>query len=237
MSKLRKTTKLHYGKYLYKAAFLNTLSFAFSSYKNKGKGKLSFTQTTINNLDLQFANNESLKVDIWRSQKLVTKSEYLEAKRIFSLLRDHKDWRIRVEYGRHMTIYTSDKELLDELSVDCGAKEIYEPEEGMENFLLLNIDTAIVNTVPEYEFRVYLKGNKNDSSFANWLKANTDKSRVGDQTLFNIENGYSASGNYFYIRDDRVLTMIRMLVGHNIRRVEKLIFKGDIDKYKYDNDQ
>ena len=86
MPKLRKTTKLHYGKYLYKAAFFNTLSFAFSSYKNKGKGKLSFTQTTINNLDLQFANNESLKVDIRRSQKSVTKSEYLEAKRIFSLL-------------------------------------------------------------------------------------------------------------------------------------------------------
>lgn len=236
MPRTRKTTKLHYGKYLYKVTFYNTVAFAFSSYKNKGKGRLSFTQLTISSLDLQFSKNETLKVNIWRSQKQVSKPEYREAKRILSLLQNHEDWRIRVEFGRHMSVYTSNKELLDELAIDCGAKEIHEPEEGMENFLLLNIDTAIVNTVPDYEFRVYLKGNNTDASFANWLKANTDKSRVGIQTLINLERGYNCSGNYFYIRNDKVLTMVRMLIGHNIRRVEKLIYKGDIDKYKYGND-
>lgn len=237
MSRLCKTTKLHYGKYLYKATFCNTVLFAFSGYRNTKKDRLSLAKSVIDNLDLQFADNKKLTVSVWRSNKSVTKIEYQEAKHILSLLQVHSDWRTRIELGRYMSIYTSSKELLDQLTINCGAMEIYKPEEGMENFLLLNIDTAIVKTVPEYEYRVYLKGHKNDPSFANWLKANTDKSRVGGQTLFNIAAGHYVGGNYFYVKNDKVLTIVRMLIGHNIRRVEKLVFNGDIDKYKYGNDQ
>lgn len=237
MSRLCKTTKLHYGKYLYKATFRNTVLFAFSNYRNAKKDRLSLAESVIDSLDRQFAENKKLTVAVWRTNKSITKTEYQEAKQILFLLQEHSDWRTRVELGRYMSIYTSSKELLDQLSDNCGAIEIHTPEEGMENFLLLNIDTAVVKTVPEYEYRVYLKGHKTDPSFANWLKANTDKSRVGDLTLFNIAAGHHVSGNYFYVKNDKVLTIVRMLIGHNIRRVEKLVFNGDIDKYKYGNDQ
>jgi len=237
MPKLRKTTKLHYGKYLYKATFFNTLSFCFASFRNSKSDKLSSVKNVICNLQEQYDYNKSMTVEIWRTKKSITVSDFLETKQILNLLENSSDWRLRVEMGRYLTVYTSDETLIDNLSKDCGASEIYKPEEGMENFLLLNIDTAIVNKPIEYEYRVYLKGNKIDPNFANWFEANRDKSRIGEWTLRNIQSGYYTSGNYFYIKNDKVLTMIRMIAGHNIRRVEKLIYKGDIDKYKYGNDE
>lgn len=237
MYKLRKTTKLHYGKYLYKATFYNTLAFCFASFRNRKDDKLSGVKLLISDLQTQYDLSKSMKVDLWRTTKPVSVTEFQEAKQIVNLLETHLDWRLRVENGRYLTVYTSDETLIDGLSKDCGASEIYKPEEGMENFLLLNIDTAIVNKPTEYDYRVYLKGNKVDPNFANWLEANRDKSRIGEWALKNIREGWFASGNYFYIKNDKVLTMIRMIIGHNIRRVEKLIYKGDIDKYNYGNDE
>ena len=237
MPKLRRTTKLHYGKYLYKATFVNTLAFCFASFRNSKSDKLSGVKLIISDLQLQYDLNKAMEVDLWRTSKSVSVTEFLEAKQMLKLLENSSDWRIRVELGRHLTVYTSNETLIDELSKDCGAREIYKPEEGTENFLLLNIDTAIVNKPPEYEYRVYLKGNEIDPNFAKWFEANRDKSRIGEWTLKNIQSGYYTGGNYFYIKNDKVLTMIRMIIGHNIRHVEKLIYKGDIDKYKYGDDK
>jgi len=237
MPKHVKSRKLHYGKYLYKATFFNILCYAFSSYRNSSKDRLSFARSVIERLEEQQASHREMSVEVWRAQKLVSTSEFTEGSNILSLLESHDDWRVRVEMNRYMTIYTSDETLIDGLAQGCGAREIHKPEEGIENFLLLNIDTAVVNKPPEYDYRVYLKGNRVDPSFANWLEANADKSRIGKQSLNNIKHGWISSGNYFYIKNDKVLTMVRMIIGHNIRRVEKMIYKGDIDKYMHASDE
>lgn len=236
MYKPRRTTKLHYGKYLYKATFRNDLSFCFASFRNSSKDRLNFVRQTISELTDKLDSNQKLEITVWRSKRTVSSVEYRYAKRILELLESHSDWRIRVEMASYMTVYTSDDNLISELEKNCGANEIYKPEEGMENFLLLNIDTAVINKPSKYEYRVYLKSNRNNQGLANWLKANSDKSQVGLTTLHNLEQGWHVSGNYFYVRDDRVLTMVRMVAGNSIRRVEKLIYKGDIDKYKYGNE-
>ena len=238
MPQYKKTTKLHYSKYLYKAVFYTNLAFSFSSYRNKGKDRLGLAQSTINDLDNDYINKRSLKVSVRRSQKDVSTIDYKGMKSLLEYLTASTgEWRVRVENSFILTVYTSDKTLIDSIETISTVREIYKPEEGMENFLLLNIGTAIVNSPSEYDYRVYLKGNKMDPSFGNWLEANQDKSKVGDVTLRNIKNGYYLSGNYFYVRNDKVLTIVRMLIGYNVRRVEKLIYKEDIDKYMYDNNK
>jgi hypothetical protein len=213
------------------------LAFIFASFRNSSKDRLSYAKQTISELQQYYDQGNPLEITVWRTKKRVSVLEFEQAKNILKLLETHQDWRVRVECSHYLQIYGSDESLVDGFVKNCKPKEIFKPEPGTENFLLLNIDTAVVKNPSEYEYRVYLKGGKMDTSFANWLKANRDKSKVGDLTLRNIENGWYLSGNYFYVRDDKVLTIVRMLIGHNVRRVEKLIYKGDIDKYTYDDKQ
>ena len=39
------------------------------------------------------------------------------------------------------------------------------------------------------------------------------------------------NGLYIYLRDEKVLSLVTLLAGASIRSVEKLVYRGDIDKY------
>jgi len=229
--KQHESLKLHYGKYLYKVCLSNQLSNLFSSHRTE-----QYRKDIFSNLESNYKDGLELKMKRWRFATPIDSKDFKDAKFLDQLFKKHSDHRKRVEFGNLIMIYTSSEdmvnELVDNLS-DC-IKEIHRPKEGIEAFLTQNIETAIVKTPPDHEFRVYLKGNRIDPSFANWLKANKDKCKVGEMTLWNIENSsYHTNNSYFYIKNEKVLTMVRMIIGHNIRKAERLIYQGDIDKYTY----
>lgn len=221
------TTKLFYKKYLYKVVIKNNLSTYFASYHSK-----KYTNEKLQGLERDLASNQKLVIQRWRTQTSITESELVDARKIFNSLEMYPDYRIRVEMGYNMTIFTNSVELVDKFKkeIKYSIKGIWQPSNNMTPFLLQNIDTAIVKTKTPYEFRVYFNGRRIDPNFAEWLKNNTDKSKIGEQTLRNIELGCYSSGNYFYIKNEKVLTMIRLIMGHNIQKVERLVYKGDIDK-------
>ena len=37
-------------------------------------------------------------------------------------------------------------------------------------------------------------------------------------------------GQYIYVRDENVIFLLQILVGDNISRIDKLVYKDDIDK-------
>jgi hypothetical protein len=190
----------------------------------------------LNDLKTDYKNGTVLQLTRWRSSTIIDNEDFEDALFLNWIFKKYTDYRKRVEFTNSIIIYTSDDNMVNELVTnlsDC-IKEIHRPKEGIEAFLVQNIETAIVKTPPEYEFRVYLKGNRIDPSFGNWLRANRDKCKVGKRTLWNIENSsYYTNNNYFYIKNEKVLTMIRMLIGQNIRKAERLVYQGDIDKYTY----
>ena len=110
-------------------------------------------------------------------------------------------------------------------------REFWEPDAALSKFLQTEKNVILTNSVPEFPIKVTFGNNKISPDFINWLDANQDKSRVGKSTINNIRNGYFTSGLYFYVRDEKVLNLISMLVGHNIRRIDYLVYKKDIDKY------
>jgi len=225
--KQRDTTKLFYGKYAYKVVIRNDLTSVFASYQSK-----NYARDVLAKMQSALDNSEDLTIKKWRGEVKVSVFEFERAKNIFRALQAYPDYRIRAESSYSLTIYTNEVKLVDNLekNVGHGVREVYRPREGIVEFLNNNIETAVVKTPNPYEFRVYFNGSKVDPSFAKWLKANTDKSRVGLSTLQNIENGHYTSGNYFYIKNEKILTIVRMLVGHNIRKVERLVYIEDIDK-------
>lgn len=225
--KQRDTIKLFYGKYAYKVVIRNDLTSIFASYNNKNHAR-----DTLAKLQTALDKGQGLSIKKWRGEVKVSVFEFERAKSICNALQKYPDHRVRAESAYSLTIYTNEVNLVENLlkNVGHGVREVYRPREGVEEFLNTNIETAIVKTEMPYEFRVYFNGSRVDPSFANWLKSNTDKSRVGTVTLRNIEEGYYTSGNYFYVKNEKVLTMVRMFLGHNIRKVERLVYIGDIDK-------
>lgn len=229
--KQRESLKLYYGKYPYKVLLSNQLSSIFSAHRTE-----QYRDRLLDELQVEHDCGNVLKLVRWRVGTPIDTVDFESAKYLNHLFKNYSGYRKRVEFGDQIIIYTSDKDMLNELVDNLFGciKEIHRPKEGIEAFLTQNIGTAIVKTPPEHEFRVYLNGKHIDPSFANWLRSNSDKCKVGDMTLWNIENSsYYTNNSYFYIKNDKVLTMIRMIVGHNIRKVERLVYQGDIDKYTY----
>lgn len=225
-TKQYETVKLFYNKYAYKIVIRNDLTGIFASYQGKHHAR-----KIIENLEADHAAGEDLYIQRWRGNIPVTPLALREARIVYDGLQMYPDHRIRVENVYGLTVYTNAEDLIDLLTQSLNSiKEVWRPREGMIEFLNTNIETAILKTPMPYEFRVYFNWNDVDPSFALWLEKNTDKSRVGTVTLESIKRGRWLSGNYFYIKNEKVLTMIRMLVGHNIRKVERLVYIGDIDK-------
>lgn len=221
------TTKLFYNKYAYKVVIQSDLTSIFASYQGKDHAR-----KIIEKLEADRKAGKDLYIQKWRGENRVSIYTLEQARNIYNSLQMYTDHRIRAEYSYSLTVYTNIEELVNRLekTVKYSVKEIWRPRKGMVEFLTSNIETAVIKTPMPYEFRVYFKGGTVDSSFALWLEKNTDKSRVGSSTLATIARGGYVSGNYFYIKNEKVLTMIRMLVGHNIRKVERLVYIEDIDK-------
>lgn len=232
--KLHETRKLHYGKYLYKLALYNELSYIFRTELQKD-GKLGYAKVILDKLNLQYRNNEPLTRQKFNAVKEVQESHYLDAKDIYTVLRKHNNYKLRCETAS-LAIYSDDRDLLYKIAnkIRIGNLEIWEPTYESVELLTQKEKIKIVDYQPLLQYQVYLNYKKIDPSFANWLINNQDKSRVGPRALNYIESG-RAGDFYFYVRDEKVLSLISILIGHNIRSVDKLIYKGDIDKYKYDS--
>lgn len=232
--KLFETKKLHYGQYLYKLVLSNELSFIFRTDLQKNS-KLSYAKVILDQLNLQYRNNEPLTRQKYNTIKEVNELHYLDAKDIYSILNKSSGYKLRCESGT-LAIYSNDRDLLYKIvnKTRLQNAEIWEPDHSTVEILKSKEKIKIVDYQPLLQYQVHLNYKKIDSRFANWLISNQDKSRVGPKALESIQEG-SAGNFYFYVRDEKVLSLISILIGHNIRSVDKLIYKGDIDKYKYDN--
>ena len=229
--KLCETTKLHYGEYLYKLVLSNQLNTIFRTELQR-HGKLGFAKEQLNNLREKYIQGEPLEEQVYRTVRIIPNDDYLDALDIYAVLKFGDDYKLRVDPWRRLSIYSNDKELLKKITrkMRVSNLEFWEPATESINALLNEKNIILVDTLPEMSIKVTLGTRSVDPSFANWLKANTDKSRVGPIALASIEEGTYLNGLYFYIRDEKVLSLVNMMAGHNIRRIDKLVYKQNIDK-------
>jgi hypothetical protein len=232
MSKLKQceTKRLHYNKYLYKLALANPFAPWFRTEFQKD-GSLKKIKSKLDDYQTLYDIGKPMYRTVYRSELPITNEEFLDAKDLYSLLLNTDDYRIRVERWSGFCIYSNDKRFLLDLAnkMRVSAREFWEPDLKNIKFLLDSKNTVIVNTPPQFPLKVTFNYKKINPEFAKWLENNTDKSSAGEKTVNNISTGW-ASGNYVFLRDDRVLTMVQLIVGHNIQRVEQLVYRGDIDK-------
>jgi len=233
--KLYETVRLHYNTYLYKLVLSNPIIHIFRTDLQRGV-PLSFARSQLDDLTQKYRANEPLTKQTFRATVEIPVESYLDAKDIYSILKKNSGYKLRVETSRSLGIYSNDRDMLMRISKKMreSLREFWEPAPGNELILLNKKDIVLVKSPSAYEYKVHLRYTKVDVAFKNWIDANLDKIKIGAATYGDISTGF-ANGCYFYVRDERVLSLVELLIGHAIRKVDKIVYKGDIDKYKYDN--
>jgi hypothetical protein len=227
------TNKIFYSKYVYKLVVYNKLASIFRSELQRGK-ELSYAREKLDEYNNYYSNNQPITKTIFRTTTIVSNDDFLDARDIYKCLKIlSEDYLVRVGIGNELIIYCNDKSELISIANKMRTEriEFHEPSNKIAAYLKNNTDVVIVKNKPQFNLRVTL-GRKNGSKdLANWLKNNKDKSKVGRKTLENLETESYVDGLYFYLRDEKLLQLITLICVDNIRRVQKLVWYSELDKY------
>jgi hypothetical protein len=230
--KLCETRKLHYGKYLYKLVLANSLNTLFRTELQKN-GKLSYARYYLDKFTSQIQSGEPITRTVYRTTREIELETFLDAKDVYSILKKHDDYKIRVNPYNSLLIYSNDRSMLVKIAnrMRTSAREFWEPNNEIATVLTNNSNIIVVDTKPPFPLKVTFNSNPINKDFATWLEANRDKSKIGDKALENLQLDGYLNGYYMFVRDEKVLNLVSLFIGGNIRTIEKLVYKEDIDKY------
>lgn len=215
------TEKLFYNTFYYKLTLSTPLAYLFR------EKKFHFARESLANMQEFYDNKQPIKMHRGRLFKTISDTEFLEAKQILKELELGVDFRIRIDLNR-MHLYSNDLSWLETLSnFVSGKKYLFELNKDYSNLIGKNV---IVKNKPwDYKYKLYLKDTV-DPSLARWLENNKDKSKVGTILLQRIKLKQYVKNMYFYVRDDRILQLVTLMVGNSIQRIDKIVSMEDLDK-------
>jgi hypothetical protein len=226
------SSKLFYSEYLYKLVFRNELNVIFRSELQK-KEKLSYARNQLDTLTEQYRNNLTLYKKQWRAEIVIDINDYFDAMTTYSVLKKSTEYKLRIDPYSTITLFSNNKDFL----LDLGSKlktdtlNFWEPNPDHIDILKSKTKIQIVDKIPELPIKVWFNSTRINQDFGNWLRANKDKCKIGTIALDSLESYGYMNGLYIYLRDEKVLSLVTILAGASIRSVEKLVYRGDIDKY------
>jgi hypothetical protein len=219
--KLTETTKLYYNKYTCKVVLHNSLAGLFRS-KN-----YTFVKKNLDILQKDAEAGLPLYHPVRVYSPSVSIEDFQDACIIYDhIKRDTHDYLIRVD-GYDLTIYANDEEWLEKLISQIVIKEYHKPRDAEHKTFLLNNKNLVIHHTPvSYEYQIYLPDTA-PVSFANFIKANIDKIRIGNICLDAIEHGQFLGGLYFWARDVKVLHLAGIACGNKFRKVIRHIYEPE----------
>lgn len=232
MSKLHqhKTNKLHYGKYLYKLRLYNQLASIFRTELQRN-GKLTFAKARLKEYAEQSKHNLPIRKSIWNTTTIIRTEHLSDANEIYKILRNSKGHLLRCEINT-LIVYSNDLSMLLKLieKTTHTMPEIWEPEPEQEKFLKENKNVIIVNKPTDFPLKVSFGRKLGNPELAKWLEANKDKAKAGTTFISNLKKHNWIQGQYIHVRDEKTLLLVQMLAGDNITRIDKLVYKDNLDK-------
>lgn len=221
------TTKLYWDKYLYKLVIYNRIGTIFRD-KN-----LSHARQVLDTMQQLHESGESIKLERHRRVDYIQESHFLDAHKLYKFFSNSKDdYTLRIE-GNTTCIYSNDKSWLNSVNFALHYENVLEfwgpnPE---HIDILKDVNTIIVDKETPYLYKVSLgRGRMSTTGFANWADKNPKQVKIGpvlkEELLI---NGY-VNGMYFYARDEKTIQLCTLMLD-NIRRIDKLVVKTNIDKY------
>ena len=218
------TTKLFWGKYLYKLCINNGIGTIFRD-KN-----LSYAREVLDKLQHQYESGQPLILNSFSRETPVKELSFLDARKLYKFISRTDDWTLRIE-NTTTCIYTNDREWLHTLKSAINKNnllELWEP--NPDHLPHLTANTIIVDKSNGYDYKITLGPKQSDTQgFANWARSNSKQVRVGPVLMSNLENHGYVSDLYFYARDEKTVQLCNLMLS-NIRRVDKLVVKSNLDK-------
>jgi hypothetical protein len=145
-----------------------------------------------------------------------------EIEHLLEMIKEN-DCRTRGE-GSHVSVFTNNRKMVTEIQNTFfdTVEEIWEPDPSLIH-VLKQPNTILVKEPASHPIRVTLNDKRIDSDFTQWIDANPDKVTVGDTAYRAIKRGWMVGGLYFYLRDDKILSLVNLMIWDNIRRVDRLV--------------
>lgn len=213
---------------MFKFVFRNEIGHIF---RNKN---FNYAKKQLDTLSLQY--NAKLPMqrsdNSWRVQlDPVPELDFLCARKLLGMFTKKVDYTLRIE-NRQLSIFTNDQKFLHDCIKKVPEKsrsELWEPDNEYISFLKNNSNTIISSTPVDYKYKVTLKTTP-DINFITWALDNPDKIKIGQRTANSIRNQWYINGAYFFAKTSKILTLCHLQCGHNIRRIDKIVHKNNIDK-------
>lgn len=196
------SNRLFRGKYKYKVVFTTGVAGWFRG------------GTADQVLD-HFENN-----DYYYARK-ASPSDKIHAKKLAELLKTIDNWGARVETP-FVSLYLDTEKDLEKIVQACKNKLKYVEIPDPNSQDLLTEGTVLVKKL-DYGFKISLgASNQNHSNFVNWCE-NNPKIRMPKRAKRDLNKDSNAGGSFFYVKDEKVLTMVKMFLGRTITRVETVV--------------
>lgn len=229
--KLHEAKRLHYGKYLYKLKTKNPLASIFRTDLQRN-GNLSHAEQRLKDFVQRSRSDETLTVrNKFFRTTVVDQTEVDDAYHIYKCLKNANEYMVRCEYNT-LIIYSNEYDLLKKIASKLYSKiEIWEPSLTAIDFLTNNRNVILVNYQPEFPWKLTFGKKPGSKVLADWIKKNPKNVSIGRVALEHHEKETPwIQGTYMYARNEHVVMLIQMIVGNNITRIDKLVYKADIDK-------
>lgn len=220
---LYETTKLFWGKYLYKLAIRNELAPIFRC-KN-----LSNARQELDNLQLNYEAGIPLERVSWNRIHYATEHAFIDAKLLYTNFKTADDYLLRIQ-GTRMNIYSNDHSWLKYIASILARDSVCEFwEPNIDNIDVLDSNTIIVPKSNGYEYKITLNRVLGSDGFATFATANPHLIKAGPVLMEEMTASGYCNNLYFYARDMKVVQLCSLLL-NNIRRIDKLVVKSYIDK-------
>lgn len=203
-NKIKPTTKLFNDTYKYKVVVVTALAHWF-----KKEFILNFTK--------KLKELTETSSSLWIQLKKEGGSAYAES--VYDVLTSITNYNVRVEHP-YLHIYTnnlSDIQTIVDLN-ESRVKFVFLPE----NEDLLSAGVVFSKRI-NFQYKITLgQSAQSYDSFVKWCKDNP-KIRITKKTEKNLLRARSYDPGYFYVKDDKSMTMVKMFVGAIIRKVETIV--------------
>lgn len=175
-----------------------------------------------------------MQTPIYRTYKNIDEETYLDARFLYAtLIRSKQDYRVRVESFNRVSVFSNDEKFIDKIADGLRTKliEVYKPDDVVKKEILNNANTIVSPNPVYWPIKVTLGKNRRDySGLASWAKANPDKVKIGEVALGALETHGFVSGYYLFVKSEKILNLINIMIGDNIRRIDHIVYKADLDK-------
>jgi len=198
------TTRLFFKKYKYKIVIVS-------------KGAGWFRGNDLENVKQQLSDNGSkIKFSI-----PLTDTEKTFVLKLYTTLTKCIDYDLRIEHPL-ISFYSNsatDVEKLAKLDPNT-VKYVSFPEHGSED--KLDAQKVLVKNL-DYGYRITMGRTRQEfTSFVKWCEGKSEKVKLPKRASKDLCKPHSWGGYYFYVRDDKTLTMVKMFLGGHIQLVESV---------------